>query len=129
MLSTANVSLISDQSDRMLDWIREHKEEISALGALGPIPWLLDQVKPSPLADSLSQMSTLFFTVARMMVMCHVYFDTAPEMKPGTQGPGVPRGEKGRTDGTLGRQECMRLQQVFDMLFRTCSDHFPDRSW
>jgi hypothetical protein len=114
LLTTANFGIVSDVSDKFLDFVREKQEEVIGLGALGPIPWLLEQVKPSQLAHSLPQMTTFAFTVTRMLVTCHLYFETSAEIEPGAQ-------------GRAGINEIVRLNAAYDSLLKMCKAHWIEK--
>jgi hypothetical protein len=114
LLTSANVAVVTDHSERMLDWVFHKREDLVALGALGPIPWLLSMVKPTPLADSLTELTSVFFAITRMVVSCHVFFDTVPEVIPNTK-------------GRAGLDECMRLSNAYEAMFAIIDAHFQKK--
>jgi hypothetical protein len=114
LLSTANVAVVNDQSERMLEWVFNKREELVALGALGPIPWLLSMVKPTPLAESLTELTSVFFAITRMVVSCHIFFETVAEITPNTK-------------GRAGLDECSRLSTSYDALYDIIQLHFQKK--
>jgi len=120
LLTTANVAVVNEQSERLLEWVRDKREELVSLGALGPIPYLLHTVNPTPLADSLPEITSVFFAITRMIVSCHVMFDTVAEVKDAEGMPVVPKGRSGL-------DECTRLSTVYDALYAIILKHFEKK--